>query len=138
MDRAKLLEMLKAYFSESELRDICFELNVDYEDLAGEAKASKARELIGYLDRRRRLHELVIICQRLRPNEMWLSSDAELTNPKGESHSLEVQISYLSRRLNKLQEIVAVKGIDTEPHYLIEIEDLQEKLNELLEQRKNI
>lgn len=52
--------------------------------------------------------------------------------------SIEVQISHLSRRLNKLREIKAIKGIDTEPHYLIEIDNLQEKLDELLEQKKNM
>jgi serine/threonine-protein kinase len=38
------------------------------------------------------------------------------------------EITIVSRRLQKLREIQAIKGVDTEPHYLIEIEDLEQKL----------
>ena len=138
MQKAEFLTKLKTYFSESELREICLELEIDYENLSGMSKADKARELILHLERRERLSELSGICQQLRPNIVWLSSDSALKNPKEVPRSIEVQISNLSRRLTKLREIEAMKGIDTEPHYLIEIEDLQKKLDELLEQRKNM
>ncbi len=42
------LSSLKNYFSLAEVRDMCFELDVEYENLAGEGKGSKARELIAY------------------------------------------------------------------------------------------
>jgi hypothetical protein len=41
--------------------------------------------------------------------------------------SIRQQAINFSRRLQKLQEIYAIKGIDTEPHYLIEIEDIEKK-----------
>jgi internalin A len=68
--RVRLRELLKS-FSDNELRDVCFELCVDYEDLPGEGKSGKARELISYLDRCGRLAELVIIGKRLRPDIAW-------------------------------------------------------------------
>lgn len=40
-------------------------------------------------------------------------------------------VRNLTRRLEKLQEVHALKGIDTEPHYLIEIEDIERQLCEL-------
>ena len=50
--------------------------------------------------------------------------------------SVEQQIINLSRRLDKLREIKALKGIDTEPHILIEIEDIEKELQALQAQRK--
>ena len=49
----------------------------------------------------------------------------------------EQEILNLSRRLQKLREIRALKGIDTEPHYLLEIEDIEATLDELTRQRKH-
>ncbi len=71
MVKAKLLELLRTYFDDSELRDICFSLNVDYESLPGESKADKSRELIASLERRDRIADLVAVCRQLRPNIPW-------------------------------------------------------------------
>ena len=68
--RVQLRELLKS-FSDNELRDVCFELRMDYEDLPGEGKSGKARELISYLDRCGRLAELVAVGKRLRPDIAW-------------------------------------------------------------------
>jgi hypothetical protein len=46
---SNLREMLVARFNEEELRDLCFDLSVDYESLVGQGKAGKARELISYM-----------------------------------------------------------------------------------------
>lgn len=56
----------------------------------------------------------------------------EIINPMT---SIEQQIEGYHRRLNILKNIQAKKGIDTEPHYIIEIEDIEEKLEELFEMR---
>jgi len=44
-------------FSTAELKTLCFEFNVDYDDISGDTKRDKARELILYLKRRDRLNE---------------------------------------------------------------------------------
>jgi hypothetical protein len=49
---SRLRQILATRFSESELRTLCFDLGIDYDDLPGQEKASKARELIAYLERR--------------------------------------------------------------------------------------
>lgn len=139
MNRSELLTKLKTHFNDSELREICFELEKpNYEDLEGVGRAAKARELILYLERDERLLELLKICQRLRPNVAWISSSTEPSNPNENSDSIRVQISNLSQRLNKLREIKARKGIDTDPHYLIEIDNIEKELNQLVELRKNV
>ena len=69
--RAKLRENLVDYFSDSELNDLCFDMDIDYESLPGQGKSAKARELIAYCERRGRLPELVTRLYRLRSNVAW-------------------------------------------------------------------
>jgi formylglycine-generating enzyme required for sulfatase activity len=68
LDRAKLRELITACFDEEELRTLCFDLEADYDDLRGEGRAGKARELVAYFERRERISELVAYCRRVRPN----------------------------------------------------------------------
>jgi hypothetical protein len=62
-----LRDILETYFNNSELRDLCFRLDIDYENLPGEGKATKARELILYCERQGRTRDLAEACCRLRP-----------------------------------------------------------------------
>jgi hypothetical protein len=71
IDTLNLHRRLTEYFNEEELRDLCFRLDVDYDDLPGAGKAGKARELITYHERRRALPALVEMCRQLRPNVAW-------------------------------------------------------------------
>jgi formylglycine-generating enzyme required for sulfatase activity len=68
LDRAKLRELITVCFDKEELRTLCFDLEVYYDDLRGEGRAGKARELVAYFERRGRISELVAYCRRLRPN----------------------------------------------------------------------
>jgi hypothetical protein len=64
----KLRRILSDYFSEGDLRDLCFDMAIDYEDLPGQNKTDKARELVVYCQRRGRINELIHICRQFRPN----------------------------------------------------------------------
>lgn len=63
----KLRRSISILFNESELRDLCFDLGLDYDDLPGTGKKDKARELVGYYHRHGRIGELVQACLRRRP-----------------------------------------------------------------------
>ena len=63
-----LRQKLIKHFNINELKDICFDLNIDYELLSGNNKADIVRELILHLDNRGRLGELVAIIRRERAN----------------------------------------------------------------------
>jgi hypothetical protein len=65
IDLMSLLKNITDSFSKEELHTIAFELRVDYENLP-DAKDSFARELIVYLQRRKRLHELIEVLRRER------------------------------------------------------------------------
>ncbi|WP_420630220.1 response regulator [Candidatus Leptofilum sp.] len=64
----ELRKILDLYFNESEQRDICLELNIDYESLEGVGKGNKAREIVAYCTRRNRLKELAIVLKNARPH----------------------------------------------------------------------
>jgi 2'-5' RNA ligase/tetratricopeptide (TPR) repeat protein len=68
---SKLAQLLTKYFDKEELRTLCFNLGVDYNDLPAEGKTNKARELVSYLERRSRIIELIEVCQQLRPDILW-------------------------------------------------------------------
>ncbi|MCP4361879.1 MAG: hypothetical protein GY796_28030 [Chloroflexi bacterium] len=68
VDPRKLLRALIDLFNEQDLRDLCFELRLDYENLPGLSKKDKARELIIFFDRRRRMNVLVTVFRESRPH----------------------------------------------------------------------
>lgn len=63
-----LREALDNGYSLAELQDLCFELEIDYEDLPGEGQSAKARELVTYCKRRGLLPALVERVIRDRPH----------------------------------------------------------------------
>lgn len=63
----QLRQALDDGYNDSELRDLCFELNIDYEDLPGDGQSAKARELVLYARRHGLLAQLVEKVMRERP-----------------------------------------------------------------------
>jgi len=71
IDLVLLRQNMVAYFSDSDLRDLCFDLRIDAESLALQNKAALVRELIAYCQRRDRLAELIAYCRQQRPMVHW-------------------------------------------------------------------
>jgi hypothetical protein len=69
-----MYQWIDDHFNEGELRGLCADLGIDYDDLPGPAKADKARELVLYCERHGRLDDLKKRCRGLRPNVPWLDS----------------------------------------------------------------
>ena len=65
---ATLRQILDQRFGEDELRDLVFDLGLDYDNLPGDGKSGKARELVAYCDRHSLIDELVATLQRNRPD----------------------------------------------------------------------
>ena len=61
-------EKLMRHFSEGDLRQLCFALNVDYDNLPGRSRRGKARELVLFFEKQGRLPELVAACRKERPS----------------------------------------------------------------------
>ncbi|MBP6786035.1 MAG: hypothetical protein KA170_00500 [Candidatus Promineofilum sp.] len=59
VNQQTLWKALSEGYNESELRDLCFELSIDYEDLPGDTKSAKARELVLHAKRHGLIARLV-------------------------------------------------------------------------------
>jgi hypothetical protein len=73
-DRAvsmKLRQILSDRFSSEELRTMCFDLGVDWDDLPARGKSAKARELVAFFERRERIGRLIRIGRQQRPDIPW-------------------------------------------------------------------
>jgi hypothetical protein len=58
-------------FNSSDLRLLCADLGMDYEDLGGEGKEAKVLELVNYFSRRGKTDQLLAYCQQERPEFAW-------------------------------------------------------------------
>lgn len=66
-DPRALNDALNNYFSMGELADLAWDMDIDFEEIPGDTKSAKARELIAYCQRRGRLDDLVHSVQVRRP-----------------------------------------------------------------------
>lgn len=71
MNRTQLRRLLDKHFDDNELRDLCFDLSIDYENLPALAKKDKARELISHVEKAGRLSELLQWIKEERPQLPW-------------------------------------------------------------------
>lgn len=102
MNQAYLRDQLAHYFSESELNDICFDLNIDYENLPDQTKQEKVRELIIYCQRHGLMEDLILRCKELRPQVSWEYN--EYTQP-------EIEEEQRAKRLNSALIMSIIVGI---------------------------
>jgi hypothetical protein len=78
----QLVRLLDRHFNLNELRTLCFELRVDYDNLPGATKVVKARELVAYFAQPGHdVAQLVQACVRLRPRAPWPQLDIAAPKP---------------------------------------------------------
>ena len=58
-------------FNLTELKNLCFDLDVRYERLAGNNLDDKVRNLLEYCRRYKRLDDLLTECRRVKPDIGW-------------------------------------------------------------------
>lgn len=68
MDYRSLAHYIDEHFNELELRALCFDLGIDYDDLPGEGAGGKGRELVNWFKRRNKLWVLISAVAALRPD----------------------------------------------------------------------
>lgn len=69
--RARLRQNLIQAFDLSELRALCVDLGLDWENIGGETKNDKALNLVLELEKAERIPELLAKCKTQRPNLDW-------------------------------------------------------------------
>lgn len=66
-------DLIRTHFDLGEVKDLCFDLGISYDDLPGdgEGKASRVRELVAYCERNGLAEHLLALCQQRRPHVNW-------------------------------------------------------------------
>jgi phage baseplate assembly protein W len=70
-ERNQFLRLLQAHFDGDELEELCFQLNVEPDDLSGSTRSAKMRALLLHCERHGISRDLYNVCQRLRENVTW-------------------------------------------------------------------
>ena len=73
-----LLAQMDGAFSLEEVKSLCFELGVDFDNLRGETKEGRIRDLIVQLVRRNRLPALLAALRAQRPDDAWADAPPDL------------------------------------------------------------
>lgn len=68
---AELRAKIDRHFNESELKSLCFDIGINYEQFSTETKQDKVREVLAYCLRYKRVSYLRTACRRARPNVSW-------------------------------------------------------------------
>jgi hypothetical protein len=68
---ARLRQAIMAYFDETDIQILCFDLGIDYDNLPGDSKPVRIVQLIEYLARSGKIPELIDQCSQYRPNVPW-------------------------------------------------------------------
>ncbi|MBX3057898.1 MAG: hypothetical protein KF770_15640 [Anaerolineae bacterium] len=69
--RVQLVHNLTTFYDLGELRDLCFELAVHYQNLSSDTLNGKALALVEYSTRHNLLAQLVGLCRQQRPHAAW-------------------------------------------------------------------
>lgn len=64
----QLREIITSAYNKEEFESLCFEINVNYDNLRGETLQAKVEALVSMYDRHRRLNELWVKVKQDRPN----------------------------------------------------------------------
>lgn len=104
----ELARILSVFFDASELRDLCFDLEIDYENIFGNKKSDKARELVKHMERRGQIILLYHQVRRVRPNALNLPLLGELAvNSLGQDDPRVYEVQKLLKRLHKNHELLS-------------------------------
>lgn len=82
MEYRELFKLINQHFTAEELKEICFDLGINYEDIRGTSKKDKARELVLYAMKKGLLSELEALCLKARPFAFTDSPPRPSPSPK--------------------------------------------------------
>jgi hypothetical protein len=118
--RSRLRQFLTERFSLSELKDLSFDLGVDYEMFPHQTKGELSRELLGYFERNQNLSCLVAEMTKQRPDDELVSLLAELGSCSPRSKvQIVLPADKLENRESLLSELAKVLGVSTDEVMLI-------------------
>ncbi|MCP5094850.1 MAG: hypothetical protein GY943_04785 [Chloroflexi bacterium] len=66
-----IVSLFKAHYSENDVRELSYDLGLDYENLKGRNLSTAMRELVMYCTRRKKLGQLVAVAKLQNPSLAW-------------------------------------------------------------------
>lgn len=105
MDQTELRDKLSIFFNLQELHNLCFDLKIMFENLSGDTREEKARELVEYCFRHGQIQDLVEYCQKMRPHVSWEKKEIappQRTANSPSSHSPSNKVKTIEGRGSKL------------------------------------
>ena len=96
-------KLLAEFFNVDELKTLCFDLGVEFENLAGETLEGKTRELVKGCYKKGLLDELLALCQESRPNVTWhdVPPDKEIEIQSTDAETLFYAFYQLTKEFNR-------------------------------------
>lgn len=136
-----LRRILNKRFDAEGLRNLCFDLGIDYDDLPSRGKAAKARELVSYLERCERIPECLQVGRQLRPDIPWVKLElawlkaAQKAAPNQRRfqpliEELEIKTAHWEKRLERQRERIA-EGLHEEYEKLLEGQSRRQEREQL-------
>ena len=104
--QSQLRDEIATCFNEEEIVGLCFDLDIEYEDLPGTTRINKIMGLIDYCRRHGLSGKLVQHCEKLRPNGNWQFTE-DAFSPSGTSLSgldYQPQVRAVEKSLHLLFE----------------------------------
>lgn len=107
---SELLWVLINRFDESELRDLCFEVHIDFENLPGARIADKARELVEHCRRHDSLPELEDKIRELRPKAFSGFGEALTARTSGRLTKPDSIDSWIQAAFNSCRSLAEIEA----------------------------
>ena len=100
--KGELRDHIENSFDLDELHALCFDLDINFENLPGDTLSAKSRALVSYCQRSNRLNDLVSLCSKKRPLIDWpnivdntpKASPEELVGKIGGGEYIEIDALY--------------------------------------------
>ena len=77
--QVQLFDQMLTVFNEEDIRELCFRLNIVYDDLNGQNRRAKTISLVEHCQQTNRTSELVALCEEARPAITWPQPDSAST-----------------------------------------------------------
>ena len=100
--RQQLMNTISRYFDEEALKDLCFQLSINYHALSDRGKAIKIRELITTVEQQKRIHELVEQIRGTMPEAFTDTAEMMTTDEPGLDQLIEIAFDYLNQHPTSL------------------------------------
>lgn len=107
-ERRDLRLQIEKHFSLDDLKELAFDLDVDWDELAGERKSGKVLALISHVEKQGRLQELVQLLRADRPLVAWINvASTEAVSVEEDIHpGFSVKLFLLDREARYSDKIV--------------------------------